>query len=409
MAKYWQRSENVKQTIEEIYPQIVEIRRYLHKNPELSYQEEKTALFVAEQLRSLGLEVKTHVGGVYGVTGTLRGAKPGPTVALRADMDALPIQDGKKVEYRSQNDGVMHACGHDGHTAILLGVAKLLVQLKEQIEGQVLFIFQPAEEVPPGGAIAMVNAGVLEGVDAIFGLHLWAPHSVGTIAVKSDELMAAADNFTITIQGKGGHGGMPHFSVDPIVVASHLVIQLQSIISRQVDPLQPAVISVCKIEAGDSFNVIPDQCRLMGTVRTFDKQVRDSIVERIQKIAHGVGEAFGATCILDYNYGYPAVINDKEQTELLQEVAKEIVGEEKVLSFVPVTGGEDFSYYLERIPGAFCFVGSASACTYQGSHHHPRFDIDEESLKVGMELLAKLAIQYLQRKQLVINTSASVF
>lgn len=389
----------MKQLIEQMYPKVVRFRRYLHQHPELSYQEEKTAAFVANRLEEIGLEVKTQIGGLYGVTGLLRGAKSGPTVALRADLDALPIQDAKQAEYKSTVPGVMHACGHDGHTSILLGVAEILSEIRDEIEGQVLFIFQPAEEVPPGGAVAMVQAGVMDQVDGVFGLHLWAPHLTGTIGVRSGELMAAADNFTIEIQGKGGHGGMPHQTTDPIVVASHLVIQLQSIVSRQIDPQKVAVISVCKIEAGDSHNVIPDTCKILGTVRTFDVGVRDFIIERMNDACEGISKVFGANCKLSYQYGYPAVINHPEQAELVRQVAADIVGHQEVKEVAPITGGEDFSYFLQQVPGAFCFVGCGHPDQYQGAHHHPGFDLDEESLKVGMELLATVAIRFLQNEK----------
>lgn len=390
---------DMKQKIEQIYPEIVKLRRYLHQHPELSYQEEMTASLVANRLEELGLEVKTRVGGLYGVTGLLRGSKSGPTVALRADLDALPIQDAKQTDYQSTVPGVMHACGHDGHTSILLGVAEVLTGMKEEIEGQVLFVFQPAEEVPPGGAIAMVQAGVMGEVDGVFGLHLWAPYPTGMIGIRSGELMAAADNFTVEIQGKGGHGGMPHQTTDPIVVASHLVIQLQSIVSRQIDPQKVAVISVCKIEAGDSHNVIPDTCKILGTVRTFDVDVRDFIIERMKDVCEGISKVFGADCKLSYQFGYPAVINHPDPTELVCQVAADIVGSQGVKQVTPITGGEDFSYFLQQVPGAFCFVGCGNPDQYQGAHHHPNFDLDEESLKVGIELLATVALRFLQNEK----------
>ncbi|MDQ0417714.1 amidohydrolase [Croceifilum oryzae] len=388
----------MKQMIEKVYPKIVGIRRYLHQHPELSYQEEQTAALVAKHLEDIGLEVKTQVGGLHGVTGYLRGSKPGPTVALRADMDALPIEDAKDSVYRSTVPGVMHACGHDGHTATLLGVAEILSEMRDEIEGQVLFIFQPAEESPPGGAIAMVQDGVVDQVDGIFGLHLWATYPTGTIGTRSGELMAAADNFTIEIQGKGGHAGIPHHCIDPIVIASHLVIQLQSIVSRQIDPQKAAVISVCKIEAGDSHNVIPDTCRILGTVRTFDVAVRDKIVERLGHMCEGIGKSFGAECKLTYQTGYPAVVNHPEPTELVRSIAVDVVGKQGFIEMEPIAPGEDFSYFLQKVPGSFFFVGCGNFEQYQGSHHHPHFDIDEESMKIGMELLATVALRFLQKE-----------
>ncbi|HEY2493984.1 MAG TPA: amidohydrolase, partial [Paenibacillus sp.] len=270
--------------ISELQPKMVEWRRYLHRHPELSYCEQNTAEFVATKLRELGIEVQTNFGGGYGVVGLLKGGKRGKRIALRADMDALPIQDQKKCEYSSEVDGVMHACGHDGHTSILLGVASYFSRFQHEIQGEIVFIFQPAEEVCPGGARGMIEGGVLEGVDVIYGIHLWTLLPLGMVGSNGGPLMAAADEFFIDIKGKGGHGGIPHVSIDSVVAGSALVMQLQSIVSRSVDPLQPAVVTVGTIAGGSAQNIIAEQCRITGTVRSFDEDTRWFIRDKIESM-----------------------------------------------------------------------------------------------------------------------------
>lgn len=377
----------VKARIEELFSNMVEWRRDFHRNPELSFHEQQTQKKIIRFLTECGLEVKTDWGG-YGVTGFLQGAQPGPTIALRADMDALPITDQKNCAYRSQVDGVMHACGHDGHMAMLMATAKILVERREQLAGNVLFLFQHAEEQLPGGAQEMVKAGVLDGVDAIFGIHLWTPYPVGTISLCSGEMMAAADSFEIEVIGKGGHGGLPHETTDAVTIAAHLITNLQAIISREMDPLESGVISVGMIEGGNAFNVIAERCRMKGTVRSFKPEIRERLAKRIEEVARHTCQMVGADYRFQYGWGYPPVVNHEEQAQLMMEIAKKVGTFQPIK---PIMGGEDFAYYLERVPGAFAFVGAGNRERgITAPHHHPQFDIDEDALKVGVEVFVRL-------------------
>ena len=389
--------------VDEILPGIIADRRFLHENPELGFQEVKTAAFVVERLKSLGVEdIRTGINQT-GVTGLIRGTAEGPNkvVLVRADMDALPIHEENVVDYRSQTDGVMHACGHDAHTAILLGLARVLSDRKDQFAGTVKLLFQPAEELPPGGAKGMIEEGVLEDphVDAVFGLHMSQNDPVGTIMVGAGPVMAAADRFTIAIQGKGGHGAYPSECVDPIVAGAQIVVALQEIVAREVDPMKSAVLSTCVFKSGDAFNVIPDTAQLGGTVRTFDPEVRDLMEQRIREVATGIGEALRVQVEVEYDRGYPATVNEPEMTQLVLEAATEIVGVENVRKLEPKMGAEDFSYFLEQRPGSYFFVGSKNE--ERGlvwGHHHPRFDIDEESLASGLATMATTVLMYLERE-----------
>ena len=379
-----------------IHPEMIEIRRHFHMNPELSFQEEKTPAYIAEYLRKLGnVEVRTHVGE-RGVVGTIKGKKAGKTVALRADFDALALQDEKDVPYKSQVAGVMHACAHDCHAASLLGVAKVLSQNTDKFDGEVRLIFQHAEEYSPGGAIAMIADGCLDGVDAIFGTHVTSGSPVGTYDYRSGNLMAIADKFAINIYGKGGHGAAPHETVDAIVIAANIVINLQQIVSRRVDPLDQAVISLGRIEAGSAFNVIADSAVLLGTVRTYDANIQEMIIRDIERIVKACCESAGATYSFEYIKGYPAVINDPAETARAVESLSKIVGKENVIEMKPIMGGEDFSYYLQKVPGTFFFTGGGNVekgITYP--HHHPKFDIDEDVLLFASKGLLQIALDYL--------------
>ncbi|WP_438351488.1 amidohydrolase [Paenibacillus sp. FA6] len=373
--------------LNEIELKMIQWRRHLHRHPELSYQEENTAIFVATILRELGLEVQTGFGGGYGVVATLKGTLPGKTIALRADMDALPIQDEKGCEYASEVKGVMHACGHDGHTSILLGVATYFSHHRSKLQGEIIFIFQPAEEVCPGGAQGMIKSGVLNEVDVIYGLHLWTPLPVGSVGSATGALMAAADEFFIDIIGRGGHGGIPHVTIDSIVAGSALVMQLQSIVSRSVDPLQPAVVTVGTIEGGGAQNIISEKCRITGTVRTFDEDTRQMIRQRIESMASHTAQAYGATAVVDYVMGYPPLVNDDLEVERFFAVAEKTFASDRVLSLPKLMPAEDFAYYVQQIPGCFMFVGAGNsdkAMIYP--HHHPLFDFDEEALRNGLKL-----------------------
>lgn len=383
--------------IEELYPEMVELRRYFHQHPELSFQEVHTPKKIAQFLTELGIEVKTGVGG-RGVVGYIRGGKPGKTVALRADFDALPIQDEKDVPYKSTVDGVMHACGHDAHTSTLLYVAKVLSEHKEELAGTVVLIHQFAEEITPGGAISMIEDGCLDGVDAIFGTHLWSPMPVGTVGYNAGPFMAAADRFELKVIGKGGHGASPHETVDPIAIGTSIVQQLQQIISRRIDPLKPAVLTVASFHAGSAFNVIPSTASITGTVRTFDSDIQDEIIMQMERIISSACENAGATYEFNYEKGYPAVINHPEETALLVQSAVQVVGSEQTIQIAPSMGAEDFAYYLQKVPGTYFFTGAGNkekGITYP--HHHGRFDIDEQAMLIAAKVLLTATLDYLNQ------------
>src|SRR5690625_3646431 len=368
--------------LDDLFPKLVDIRRDLHMHPELGFEEVRTPKIIAEYLEELGIEVRTEVGG-RGVVGTLRGGKEGKTVALRADFDALPIQDEKDVPYRSTIDGKMHACGHDGHTAALLGVATVLAKHREKLEGNVVFIHQFAEEIPPGGAKPMVEDGALDGVDVVFGAHLQSQAPLGQISVKEGYQSAAADIFEIKISGKGGHGAYPHDSIDPVFTASQLVVNLQQVVSRNVNPIESAVLTVGSIQSGDIGNVIPDTATLKGTVRTYAPEIRDLIEKRLKRVTEATCLSTGASYEIDYLRGYDPVWNHPKETKYLQEVAAKVVGEDNVKEAKPTMGGEDFCYYLQKVPGTFFNVGAKlSDDDKVFPHHHPRFDFDEKAMLV---------------------------
>jgi amidohydrolase len=366
--------------------QVVAWRRHLHRRPEPSFEEHETAAFVARTLAGFaGVEVERPTA--TSVLGRLRSGRPGPTVALRADIDALPISEESGVEFASERPGVMHACGHDGHTAMLLGAARELAAA-ELPGGEVRFIFQPAEERAPGGARPLVEAGVMDGVDFVYGCHLWTPLALGKVAAVPGPFMAAADFFALTVTGRGGHAGLPHAATDAVVVASALVTNLQHVVSRELDPLQPAVITVGSLHAGDAPNVIPGRAELRGTTRSFDPEVRERLPELIERTAAGVCAAHGAEHTLDYTMGYRPVVNDERATALVRAAA----GGEQLQDIAPIMGGDDFSAYLEHAPGCYAFVGAGG----EFPHHHPRFVIDERALAVGTRLHVDVALAALR-------------
>lgn len=358
-------------------------------HPEVGFEVYRTASLVADRLNQLKLEVKENVGKT-GVVGTLYGSGSGPTIALRADMDALPICETKDVPYKSVNNGAMHACGHDGHTAMLLGTARALVSVKDEIKGNVRFIFQPAEE-KNGGARHMINEGCLDGVDEIFGVHLWNYEPFGIAGSIPGPMLAATDTICIRVHGTGGHGGVPQGTVDAIVVSAHLISALQTIISRSLDPVETAVLSIGTIHGGNSYNVIADTVEMEGTIRTFSKKVRQRIKERAMEIARGVQDTFNAAIEIDLVPGYPSTVNHKASFEKLMKAASAIVGD-GARQLPPFLGGEDFSYYLKEIPGCFFFVGSSPSDAAPGSvpHHCSHFDIDERALLVGSSIMFQL-------------------
>ncbi|ARF15050.1 M20 family metallopeptidase [Sporosarcina ureae] len=383
--------EQLFQKLEQSYDDMVEIRRYLHMNPEVSFKETKTAAYIADFYKQLGVEVRTGVGG-NGVVARVKGAKPGKTVALRADFDALPIQDQKDTPYASTVPGVMHACGHDGHTATLLQLAKAMNEMREDLTGEYVFIHQHAEELAPGGAIAMIEDGCLEGVDVIFGTHLWSLFDSGVIYYAPGPIMAAADRFNITIQGAGGHGASPHQTKDAIVIGSQLVMNLQQVVSRRVDPIESAVLSVGSFVAENAFNVIADQAVLEGTVRTFTNDVRNLMEQEIKRVAEGTALTHDCQITVNYYRGYPAVINHEKETNYLKTIAESIPNLQGVEEMQPQMGGEDFAYYLEKVPGTFFFTGAKPTDAYP--HHHPRFDIDEKAMIAAAKTLCAAAIEY---------------
>jgi amidohydrolase len=385
----------LKKDIKELTPQLIEWRRDFHRHPEIAYEEQRTSSVIRKFLESLGLPVKVCAG--TGLRAVLEG-KPGRgTVALRADIDALPLKEEGNKEYKSENPEATHACGHDGHMAILMGTAQLLSQRREQFKGKVVFLFQPAEERLPGGAKRMVDEGVMEGVDAIFGLHLWQPLPTGTIGIVKGAMMAQPDYFSIKVKGRGGHGSMPQTTVDPILVASHLVVNIQSIVSRNVDPLKPVVVSFGTVKGGTIYNVIPGEVSLTGTVRTFDPSLQSLAQRRLKEITEETCKAFGAKAEFQYEKGYPPLVNPEAMVDLVLDVAKKVLGEKSVKDIDPVMGGEDFAYFLGKVPGAFLFFGMGDGMEFP--HHHPAFDLDEKALPQAALLLTSLALEFLQRNE----------
>ncbi|MBE3068055.1 MAG: amidohydrolase [Chloroflexi bacterium] len=366
------------------------MRRDFHAHPELGFQEVRTAGIVAKELTALGLEVHTGVGGT-GVVALLEGAKPGPVVLVRADMDALPIREETGAPYSSQNPGVMHACGHDGHTAVLLTVAKMLHAHRNQLSGTVKFMFQPAEE-GMGGAEKMIEDGVLENpkVDVALALHVWNEKPVGWVGIAGGPAMAGAEIFKIKVRGKGGHGAVPHLAVDPILAAAQVVSALQGIVARNIAPLHTAVVSVCTIHGGETFNVIPPTVEMTGTIRTFEPAVRTRVLERFEKTVHSIAEGMGCQAEIDLHILTPATINQLETAARVQAVARRLFPEADVDTANYITmGSEDFAFVLEKVPGCFFFIGSANPEKgLDAGHHHPRFDIDEAALPRGAALMA---------------------
>jgi amidohydrolase len=396
-------SLKIDQEIEKVRPEIIKIRRFIHMNPELSNREYETAKLVAAKLTSLGLEVNTGVARM-GVVALLRGGQPGPTVALRADMDALPIQEATSVPFKSLNPGVMHACGHDVHTSVVLGAAMVLVKVKDKIKGNVKFIFQPAEEGAPrdeeGGAQLMIKEGVLENptVGAIFGLHVW-PENVGQANFSTGNIMAGADSFEIQIKGRSAHGARPHEGVDAIVLAAEIVTALQSVISRAVDPTDPAVLTIGKIEGGTRSNIIAEKVTLEGTVRALSDTNRKKIPQLIDSVAKGITQAFGATSSLDYRQSNPPVFNHAELGETMLPTLVGVLGKDKVLPLPPQMVAEDFSFYAQKIPGFFFFLGVKSpGQAAMAPLHNPNFNPDERSIPVGIKLMCHLALDALEKQ-----------
>jgi amidohydrolase len=383
--------------IRSLQPQLVHWRRQLHQQPELGFQEHLTAQLISQILTKNGIDHQTSIAGT-GIVATIASPHPGPVFAIRADMDALPIQEENDVSYRSQCDGKMHACGHDGHIAIALGTAVYLAQNCHHFKGTVKVIFQPAEE-GPGGAKPMIEAGVLQNpdVDAIIGLHLWNNLPLGTVGVRNGALMAAVECFDLQVLGKGGHGAMPHQTVDTILVGTHIVNALQTIIARNINPIDSAVVTVGEFHAGTARNVIADSVRLSGTVRYFNPNLTGYFGRRIEEIIAGICQSHGANYHFDYWQLYPPVINNAHIAELVRSIAAEVVETEAgIVPECQTMGGEDMSFFLQEVPGCYFFLGSANpdnGLAYP--HHHPRFDFDETVLAMGVEIFVRCVEKFL--------------
>jgi amidohydrolase len=381
----------------ELRDEMVALRRDFHQHPETAFEERRTADIVAQRLQRLGLPVRTGLART-GVVGLLEGGSPGKTVLLRADMDALPLTEADRGQpYRSQNSGAHHACGHDGHTAILLTVAEMLAHQRQDIPGRVLFIFQPAEE-RVGGATGMIQDGALDPrPDASFGLHLWNEMPVGTIDARAGPIYANADAFAVGLAAPGGHAALPHQTSDPIAAAAYLVTMLQTLVSRETPPLEPAVLTIGSIHGGTAPNIIPSRVELQGTLRTFDAKVRTRLMSRLQEMVDTLARLYQVVPTFTHLEECPAVVNDADKAELVRRVASEVIGEDQVFSQTRTGGAEDMSFFLEEAPGCFFFVGSAnSERGLDSPHHSPTFDFDERALEIGAEVLSRVAVSYLK-------------
>ncbi|MEO8973103.1 MAG: amidohydrolase [Ktedonobacteraceae bacterium] len=398
--------DHLKSEIDELVPDLIAMRRDLHEHPELAYEEVRTSGIVAQRLKSLGMEVQTGVAKT-GVVGLLRGEGGNrggngnsnliKTIAIRADMDALPIHEMNNVDYRSTVDGKMHACGHDGHTSILLAVADILSKRRAELVGNVKFVFQPAEEII-GGAEPMIKEGAVEDADGIIGLHLFSSYPLGRVGVRSGPVFASADRFVLTINGRGGHAAMPADCVDPIVVAAYIVTALQTLISRETSPFSPAVITIGTINAGSAFNIIPETAQMQGTMRSYSKEHREKLLYRIEELATGIARAMNATCDVKLIDGCPPCVNDADMTEYVHKAAVETVGANKVDDGeeVMTTGSDDMAYFLDAVPGCYFIVGASNpAKGTDFPHHHPRFNIEEDALPIAVEVLSRAALNFL--------------
>ena len=390
-----QRFEGLQAEVEEnLGEQIIALRRDIHREPELGFDTERTAQKVLAALDGLPLDIETGVAR-NGIVATLWGGE-GPTVALRTDMDALPIEEETGLPFSSEIEGRMHACGHDGHTSMLVGAAHALSQrdLRDRLNGTVKFVFQPAEEGGGGGRV-MVDEGVADDVASIFALHLWPGLPFGKVATKAGPIMAAADAFEMEIRGSGGHGAMPHLAADAVVIAAQVVTTLQTVVSREIDPVEPAVLTVGEIGAGTAFNIIPEKARLGGTVRTLNPDLRERMPGRIEALARGVAKGMRGDANLDYTFSYPVTVNEEAAADRVLEVAEDLFGAESVLELPnPSMGAEDFAFYLEKVPGAFIWLGIGEEVS---GLHTPKFAFDEKVLPRGSALLAALALEAGQR------------
>lgn len=390
----------IKSKAAELAAEFTEIRHHLHAHPELSWQEIETSKLIESKLKELGLEnVRRGVGGTEtGVTADLVGDPSGPCIALRADIDALPLKEENTVAYHS-SISAMHACGHDGHTATLLGTAKLLDSLKNVLPGRVRFLFQPAEEHGlRSGAKELIAQGALDGVDAIAGMHLWSFVPTGRVQWRNGPVMASADRWAVKFFGKGGHGAMPHNAIDPTAAASNFAGAIQTIVSREIDPIDTAVVSIGQMTAGDAFNIIPDTAELIGTTRTFNPEVRDRMEGRLRRIADGIAEAYRCKAETCFTYYYPSVINHPGVTSVLRESAAELLGAANVEESPMLMVSEDFSYYQQKVPGTFFFLGAGNSQKETDfPHHSPRFNLDDDVLPIGMSLMSSFVFSAMKK------------
>lgn len=380
--------------------EMIAWRRDFHRYPEIAHQEKRTAAVIKNFLEHLGLVVRANVGG-FGVVAELKGDEQGETIALRAELDALPMNEETGLAYASEKKEAMHSCGHDGHLAALLGTAKVLANYREELKGTVRLIFQPAEEATPGGAQQMISEGALEGVDSIYGAHLWAGFPKGTLHTATGPITANSDRFLVEIMGHGGHAAQSHELIDVILVASQYVSSVHHIISRHVNPLNPTVISFGQVQAGTVFNVVPDRAYLQGTVRSTDRETRALVEGELKKKLQSVCDMYGAAFKFSFDKGHPAVINDEKSANLIKEAGRQVLGEGKIFNVTPVMIGEDFSYYLRKVPGAFCFIGAG--VNHQNGkadfpHHHPKFNFNEKALSNMAGLYCSLVANRLHKQ-----------
>lgn len=389
--------EDIQKLVEKKFDYMVQTRRYLHKNPEVSFKEFNTTEFIVKELNKVGFRVERPLE--TGCIGIIEGDRPGKVIALRADIDALAMaEEGEaKSDFFSEREGVAHCCGHDAHTANMLGTAHILQEMKQNISGKILLIFQPGEEKLPGGGRLLTESGFLqkEGVDEIYGLHMSPEIAPGQIAVKPGPMMASPDEFEVEIIGKGGHAASPHLTIDPIVLAAQVITQFQTVVSRSVPPTEPAVVTVGRVRAGSTYNVIPEKAELIGTVRTFSRETAYLIKSRLEAIVKGVAEGAGGSYSFKFNEGYPAVINDEACTSKLMKAAELVLGKENVIELErPIMAGEDFAFYQQQFPGAFFFLGSGSdEADSKWSWHHPKYNIDEQAFLTGAALMVGIALQ----------------
>lgn len=397
--RFMELKDTIKKLADTYFDELVSIRRHLHTHPELSYEEVETSKYISKKLTEFGIEHQTNIGG-HGIVGLIKGKNADKKIiALRADMDALPIEEKNVTNYTSKNIGVMHACGHDVHTTSLLGAAKILNEIKEEFEGTIKLIFQPAEEKLPGGASIMIKDGVLENpkVETILGQHVLPQLETGKVSFRAGIAMASCDEIYITVHGKGGHGAVPHLAIDPILIASHMVIALQSIVSRNANPTMPSVLSIGKFIANGATNIIPENVKLEGTFRTFDEKWRADAKEKIITTCNNIAASFGGTCDVEVEHGYPFLKNDETVTNNAFELSKQYLGNENVEEMPARMTAEDFSYYSQIVPACFYRLGTGNiAKGITSPIHTPTFDVDENCLKIGSGLMAWLAVNELK-------------